>query len=422
MATTGLEHLRRYWTRRQGGVWAVPRPCVVVHGVPAQPLVESLKFEQEDFWVALESTGNSPAEVKAIRILCRDEYLGVREELSLRLTFSDASAAKRLLSTGAFFFGTHCPDFIPAGLPRLRSPLAPSAIYLEGLISVHDFENQTGTLAPYFVHTEKENRKRKDSQTIHNPATSELSSLKRTRGRLSAPLSLRSDFGSVPGFSKIAFAFASVSVAQNGAVTFEWPDLKDHEKTTISPCLLQDAPFDRGKTKMVYKVILDGLPWVAKRFFNIGAGEGLVDIQENHDQVVKEVTRLSRASYFLTRFIAEAQRQGVDIDQVENFDRNDGGQTCPPDSAGQTAPPWALNGLVFSVFSSGLQDVPSVEDVLHDFTSSELPPADSLQVILPAVHHSVNPVKDIHCTGVVDTNALVRCLDAASGTFRKQSE
>ncbi|KAJ7937933.1 hypothetical protein B0H13DRAFT_1588240, partial [Mycena leptocephala] len=58
-----------------------------------------------------------------------------------------------------------------------------------------------------------------------------------------------------------------------------------------------------------------GLPWVAKRFFNIGAGEGLIDIQGNHGQVVKEVTRLSRAGYFLTRFIAEAQRQGVDIDQ-----------------------------------------------------------------------------------------------------------
>ncbi|KAJ7768665.1 hypothetical protein DFH07DRAFT_736241 [Mycena maculata] len=64
-----------------------------------------------------------------------------------------------------------------------------------------------------------------------------------------------------------------------------------------------------------FQVILDGLPWVAKRYFNIGAGEGLVDIGENHDQVVKEVTRQSRTSYFLTRFIAGAQRQGVDIDQ-----------------------------------------------------------------------------------------------------------
>ncbi|KAJ6552123.1 hypothetical protein DFH09DRAFT_1086242 [Mycena vulgaris] len=81
---------------------------VVIHGVPAKPLVGSLEFAQEGFWSALESTGNGPTEVKAIRVLCRDADLETREKLSVRLTFSDASAAKRMLSSGAFFFGTHC--------------------------------------------------------------------------------------------------------------------------------------------------------------------------------------------------------------------------------------------------------------------------------------------------------------------------
>ncbi|KAJ6507599.1 hypothetical protein DFH09DRAFT_942908, partial [Mycena vulgaris] len=58
-----------------------------------------------------------------------------------------------------------------------------------------------------------------------------------------------------------------------------------------------------------------GLPWVAKRFFNIGAGEGVVEIQENYHQVVKEVTRLSKAGYFLKRFIVEVNKQAVDITQ-----------------------------------------------------------------------------------------------------------
>ncbi|KAJ7465858.1 hypothetical protein B0H11DRAFT_1733567, partial [Mycena galericulata] len=40
-----------------------------------------------------------------------------------------------------------------------------------------------------------------------------------------------------------------------------------------------------------------------------------VEIQENHDEVVKEAIRLSRAGYFLKRFIAEAKNQGVDIEQ-----------------------------------------------------------------------------------------------------------
>ncbi|KAJ7127788.1 kinase-like domain-containing protein, partial [Mycena epipterygia] len=55
--------------------------------------------------------------------------------------------------------------------------------------------------------------------------------------------------------------------------------------------------------------------WVAKRFFNIGAGEGVVEIQENYHQVVKEVTHLSKAGYFLKRFIMEANKQAVDITQ-----------------------------------------------------------------------------------------------------------
>ncbi|KAJ7834576.1 hypothetical protein B0H14DRAFT_2363781, partial [Mycena olivaceomarginata] len=57
-----------------------------------------------------------------------------------------------------------------------------------------------------------------------------------------------------------------------------------------------------------------GLPWVAKRFFNIGTGEGLVEIQDNYDQITKEGARLSKAGYFLERFIGEAKRQTVDIE------------------------------------------------------------------------------------------------------------
>ncbi|KAJ7830599.1 hypothetical protein B0H13DRAFT_1915863 [Mycena leptocephala] len=42
---------------------AAPWIQVVVHGVPAKPLVGSLEFGQEGFWSALESTGNGPTEV-----------------------------------------------------------------------------------------------------------------------------------------------------------------------------------------------------------------------------------------------------------------------------------------------------------------------------------------------------------------------
>ncbi|KAJ7741915.1 kinase-like domain-containing protein [Mycena olivaceomarginata] len=62
------------------------------------------------------------------------------------------------------------------------------------------------------------------------------------------------------------------------------------------------------------RVIHDGLPWVAKRFFNIGTGEGQVEIQDNYDQITKEGAQLSKAGYFLERFIGEAKRQTVDIE------------------------------------------------------------------------------------------------------------
>jgi hypothetical protein len=73
-------------------------------------------------------------------------------------------------------------------------------------------------------------------------------------GGNSGPLPLRSEIGDLPGFSKIAFLFAAVSIANDGSVSIQWPDLKDRENLSLSMCLLQDAPFDQGRTKKVYKV------------------------------------------------------------------------------------------------------------------------------------------------------------------------
>ncbi|KAJ7261621.1 kinase-like domain-containing protein [Mycena rebaudengoi] len=233
------------------------------------------------------------------------------EHISLRLLGNVGIQPHSTLGTLGHFFDTHDrahgnhPKKILQGPTNLKLP--GPAIYLEGLISVKDFENQTGTLAPYFVHTERENRKRKGSQTSRNHLTAELSSSKRVRSQPSAPVPLRSEYGDVPGFSKVAFAFASVSVAQDGAI------------------------------------ILNGLPWVAKRFINIGTGEGQVEIQENHEQVVKEVGRLSRLAYFLQRFVAEAQRKGVDIDQgIQVTDFKLGVEVVQSDTGPSTASGFSL--------------------------------------------------------------------------------
>ncbi|KAJ7239532.1 kinase-like domain-containing protein [Mycena rebaudengoi] len=226
------------------------------------------------------------------------------------------------------FFDTHDrlhgnhPKKILLGPSMLRLPSP--AIYLEGFISINDFENDTGTLAPYFVHTQKENRKRKASQTNFDP---DIGASKRTHSKHFSvdllhrfPCALNLEMHS--DSPKLLFYLLWYRLAQDGVVTIDWPNIEDCDTTPASMCRLQDTAFDQGKTKMVHKVICDGLPWVGKRFFNIGAGEGQVDIYENREQVIKEVTRLSKAGYFLTRFNAEAKRQGVDIDngvQVTEF-------------------------------------------------------------------------------------------------------
>ncbi|KAJ7768617.1 kinase-like domain-containing protein [Mycena maculata] len=248
------------------------------------------------------------------------ESLTPREHISLRLLGNLGIQPHSTLGTVGQFFDAHDrihgnhPKKILQGPTTLRLPSP--AIYLEGLIVVKEFEDRTGTLAPYFVHTEKENRKRKG---IWGPG---LDSTKRTRSQLSTPLPTRSEFADLPGFTKVDFVFAPVSVAQDGSVKIEWPDRQAPDEITTWTCPIQDVPFDQGKTKMVYKVIFDGLPWVAKRFFDVGAGTGQVEIQENHNEVVKEATRLSKLGYFLKRFLAEAKRQGVDIEhgiQVTDF-------------------------------------------------------------------------------------------------------
>ncbi|KAJ7814270.1 hypothetical protein B0H14DRAFT_2184059, partial [Mycena olivaceomarginata] len=74
-----------------------------------------------------------------------------------------------------------------------------------------------------------------------------------------------------------------------------------------------------------------------KRFFNVGTGEGDVEITENRNQLVKEASRLNRAAYFLKRFIAEARRQGVDIEQGIDVTEFKLGIEVVPDGSGPSA-------------------------------------------------------------------------------------
>ncbi|KAK7014510.1 kinase-like domain-containing protein [Favolaschia claudopus] len=236
------------------------------------------------------------------------------EHISLRLfgnvgiqPHSTAGSLGNFFSIHDRIYGNN-PKKMLQGPPTLKLPSP--AIYLEGLILVKEYEDQTGAQAPYFVHTEKEIRKRKLSATTGNVT----SVVKRTRSQLPSHVftPLRSEIGDLPGFSKVLFLFATVSVARDGAVNIIWPDFT----ATPVACTLQDTPLGQGKTKKVFKAIYDGMPWVAKRFFDIGTGEEQVEIHENSKFLIQEITRLAKSGYYLEHFVAEAKQRGVSIDET----------------------------------------------------------------------------------------------------------
>ena len=61
--------------------------------------------------------------------------------------------------------------------------------------------------------------------------------------------------------------------------------------------------------------MVDGSPenCVAKRFFEIGHGEGVVSCVNNLQCLQQEGERLSRGKYFLDKFYEEARKKGVEV-------------------------------------------------------------------------------------------------------------
>ncbi|KAJ7340570.1 hypothetical protein DFH08DRAFT_811787 [Mycena albidolilacea] len=115
------------------------------------------------------------------------------KECSESLTPHTALSDSGLVDTHDCVHGGH-PKKILQGPSALKLPSP--AIYLKGFISVKDCENETGALAPYFVHTARENRKRKTSRTTRT-STSEL---KRTCSEKPARLPLCSEIGDLPSW------------------------------------------------------------------------------------------------------------------------------------------------------------------------------------------------------------------------------
>ncbi|KAH7889504.1 kinase-like domain-containing protein [Phlebopus sp. FC_14] len=99
-------------------------------------------------------------------------------------------------------------------------------------------------------------------------------------------------------------------IQETGEVEIMWPDNLD--AVPVRGLLSIDV-FAQGLTKRVYKLMLDGDLFVAKQFFNVGAGPDTVTVAENEKYFQAELIRLCQGSWFLNRFHDIARQRDVGI-------------------------------------------------------------------------------------------------------------
>ena len=89
----------------------VPWYGVVIHDIPAQPLLESYQGTElmEHLWdTATEQMGIPAKDIRDLCILCRDEDLEKKDRLSIRIMLDDPCLCEHLYCTNTFLFETPC--------------------------------------------------------------------------------------------------------------------------------------------------------------------------------------------------------------------------------------------------------------------------------------------------------------------------
>ncbi|KAF7354438.1 Kinase-like protein [Mycena venus] len=119
-----------------------------------------------------------------------------------------------------------------------------------------------------------------------------------------------------PLTTEVSLYIASVNVdIGTGQVKFSWGT------EDIREALLDNMPFAKGKTKKVYRLLLDGKPYVAKRFFEVGNGPECVSLDENSSQLENEFIRLNQGQWFLDQFYARADETETEVSNNFMFSR-----------------------------------------------------------------------------------------------------
>ncbi|KAI0312078.1 kinase-like domain-containing protein [Amylostereum chailletii] len=158
----------------------------------------------------------------------------------------------------------------------------------------------------------------------------------------------RNDGGGIPksSFSRLSTATATVDAVtsvkltlattvvdnDSGEIDVSWADDEGNASAKIGTMKMA-----AGRTKNVYKMILNGKTFVAKRFFDVGKGENTVLPSENYQNLYHELWRAKVGQWFLDRFYHLADAKGVDVDKAFCFTEAYTAKEVPAVSGGYSA-------------------------------------------------------------------------------------
>ncbi|KAI0310202.1 kinase-like domain-containing protein [Amylostereum chailletii] len=161
------------------------------------------------------------------------------------------------------------------------------------------------------------------------------------------------------GLSKASAAVDSVTSVQltlatviiddtTGEIDVTWPE---GQLTSQMQAQIGTVKMDSGQTKNVYKLIMDGKVFVAKRFFNVGNGPNNVQPSENYQNLHQEIWRAKLGQWFLDRFYAQAELKAVEVDKDLCFTETHFAREVPSNNGGYSI----ASGIDADVIASDIE-------------------------------------------------------------------
>ncbi|KAJ6474302.1 kinase-like domain-containing protein [Mycena sanguinolenta] len=230
-------------------------------------------------------------------------------------------------------------------VPQRWRHMRGESVCFELEIDISHFESRTKTSAPPAAF--------KGKRTTADRPTAEEQVVKRVRTSMNSSILIQPLASSIPrkpsshgvgtqNTTEISLHVASVTIGEeDGQVAIVW-DTDDRREA-----ILDDQPCASGKTKKVYRMMVGGKPYVAKRFFEIGNGRDNVSVDENSTQLTNEMVRLVKGQWFLNHFYERAEETGTQVSSDFVFSQ---GLLVQEIIGGSSPAPSPASGVSFEAF------------------------------------------------------------------------